>query len=308
MKLVNWNVQWATPSSPRRDEILRRIEEHEPEVVCLTETHIDLLPDGYVIASKPDYGYPIKEGRRKVLLWSRMPWEQNDDLGDGSLPPGRFVSGVTRTSVGTLTLIGVCIPWANARVNTASISHKEWQGRKRWDDHREYLKGLSKVLTGAPETRLIMLGDFNQQLPRGRYTPKDVHEQLMCVVASRLTFASGGIVLRGRRCIDHIAVSRDLTADSHRVIDNNYRQTRLSDHFGIAVDMSADVSATEDYSPKAAMPLRVTGGRSGNSATKFSFPPIASTYPLSVDISRSLRCSMRDTFSWLIPSFSATRA
>ena len=65
-------------------------------------------------------------------------------------------------------------------------------------------------------------------------------------------------------------------------------------------------SRRETYSSRAAIPASVIGGRSGNSATRFSFPPIASTYPLSVDISRSLRCSMRDTFSWLIPSLSAT--
>ena len=40
-----------------------------------------------------------------------QPWERVDDLGVDSLPPGRFVSGVTRTSLGELTVVGVCIPW-----------------------------------------------------------------------------------------------------------------------------------------------------------------------------------------------------
>ena len=83
MKLVNWNVQWATPRSRRRTEILRRIYEHNPEVICLTETHNELLDrDGYTISSQPDYGYAIKPHRRKVMLWSREPWEQVDDVGD----------------------------------------------------------------------------------------------------------------------------------------------------------------------------------------------------------------------------------
>ena len=43
MKLVNWNVRWASPRSRSRAEILHRIEEHEPEVICLTETHDELL-------------------------------------------------------------------------------------------------------------------------------------------------------------------------------------------------------------------------------------------------------------------------
>ena len=28
-----------------------------------------------------DYGYPIIEGRRKVILWSKMPWTNVDSLG-----------------------------------------------------------------------------------------------------------------------------------------------------------------------------------------------------------------------------------
>ena len=183
MKLVNWNVEWTTPRSSRRGEILRRIEQYDPEVICLTETHIDLLPNGYVIASNPDYGSPIKKGRRKVLLWSRMPWEQNDDVGNCSLPPGRFVSGVTHTSIGTVTVLGVCIPWPNARVNTASITHKEWEGRKRWDDHRQYLRNLPEMLDRASGRRMIVAGDFNQQLPKSRSTPADVHGNSSCRVS-----------------------------------------------------------------------------------------------------------------------------
>ena len=111
LKLVNWNVQWATPRSPRTPEILRRINRHAAEVVCLTETHPGLLSrEGYAICSQADSGYGIREGRRKVVLWSMQPWERVDDLGVGSLPPGRFVSGVTRTSLGELTVVGSAFP------------------------------------------------------------------------------------------------------------------------------------------------------------------------------------------------------
>ena len=83
MKLVNWNVQWATSRSPRRVEILRRIQRHDPEVICLTETHTGLLSqDGHAICSQPDYGYPLKDGRRKVMLWSREPWDQDRRRGN----------------------------------------------------------------------------------------------------------------------------------------------------------------------------------------------------------------------------------
>ena len=116
LKLVNWNVEWATPGSQRTPEILSRVYEHDPQVVCLTETDDGLLSqDGHTICSQCDYGYPIKKGRRKVMLWSREPWKQVDNVGIDSMPPGRFVSGVTQTSVGEVTVIGICIPWFGSR-------------------------------------------------------------------------------------------------------------------------------------------------------------------------------------------------
>lgn len=234
LKLVNWNVEWATPRSRRTPEILTRFRQHEPEVICLTETLVDLLPEGgYLITSQPDYGYSIKEGRRKVLLWSKAPWKQEDDVGSTSLPSGRFISGVTQTSIGKATFVGVCIPWADARVKGARVK------RKRWEDHRQYLDGLSEVLDKAPTKRLIVVGDFNQQIPRGRYTPTDVHEALLSVVASRLTIATAGVGFQGRRAIDHIAISKDLTAESLAAISNIDGQKKLSDHFGIVADLSA---------------------------------------------------------------------
>ena len=49
------------------------------------------------------------------MLWSREPWHQVDDVGIDSMPPGRFVSGVTLTSMGEGTIIGVCVlPGAQA--------------------------------------------------------------------------------------------------------------------------------------------------------------------------------------------------
>ena len=133
LSVLTWNVEWATLGSPRTAEILRRIEHHSPEVVCLTETNDELLSQtGHCIVSRPDYGYPIKAGRRKVMLWSREPWEQVDDLGVDSMPPGRFVSGVTRTSLGEIRVVGVCIPWFGSRIEPqARAGTQDVVGRPR---------------------------------------------------------------------------------------------------------------------------------------------------------------------------------
>ena len=74
LRIVTWNVEWATPRSRSTPHLLNRIDRHAPEVVCLTETHRELLsPRGYAVCSRPDCGYPIKSGRRKVMLWSEQP-------------------------------------------------------------------------------------------------------------------------------------------------------------------------------------------------------------------------------------------
>ena len=55
LRLVNWNVAWATLRSRRTPEILSRMEGHAPEIVCLTEAHTGLLSRvGHTICSRPD--------------------------------------------------------------------------------------------------------------------------------------------------------------------------------------------------------------------------------------------------------------
>ena len=162
LKLLNWNVEWAEPKW-KAAELQSRIAQHAADLICLTETgtaRLALPPDGHSICPQDNWGQPFRkgqEGRRKVLLWSRAPWQAVDDVGHASLPPGRFVSGVTRTGVGEVTVIGVCIPWSLSRVGPRS-------NRKTWQDHEEYLAGLAGLLKRALRTRLVMVGDFNQRI------------------------------------------------------------------------------------------------------------------------------------------------
>ena len=236
MKLVNWNVQWATPRSPRRAEILRRIQGHDPEVVCLTETHAGLLSqDGRTICSQPDYGYPIKENRRKVMLWSREPWDQVDDVGIDSMPTGRFVSGVTQTSVGEITVMGICIPWSGSRTEARRKSNR----KKRWEDHEQYLSGLTRVLKRATAKRLIVVGDFNQAIGQGSRASHKLQSALREAIPSRMSIVTSALAFQGRKCIDHIALSEDLAVNSPDVISNIHEGKNLSDHFGVAAGLSA---------------------------------------------------------------------
>ena len=235
MKLLNWNVEWATPRSPRRPEILRRIHEHDPEIICLTETHDGLLSrEGHMISSQPDYGYPIKPHRRKVMLWSRESWEQVDDVGAESMPPGRFVSGFTQTSLGEVTVVGICIPWHASRTE----KRRGCKRKKAWVDHRQYLADLTRVLEQITTHRLIVTGDFNQIIGEGSRAPLELRMALENAFSGHLEIVTSALTFQGRKAIDHIALSDDLAYQCLGAISNVDGARKLSDHFGVVADIT----------------------------------------------------------------------
>ena len=235
LKLLNWNVEWAA-SKWKAAELQRRIGQHAADIICLTETdtaRVSLTGD-HSICAQANWGQPFRkgqEGRRKVLLWSRAPWQPVDDIGNASLPPGRFVSGVTQTDVGEVMVIGVCIPWSRSRVGPP------WN-RRMWQDHEEYLAGLAGLLKRAPRTRLVVVGDFNQRIGQRSATPLRLRAALQSALGPNLLIATAGLGFQGRRTIDHIALSQDLAAESLGVISNVHQDGNLSDHFGVVADLS----------------------------------------------------------------------
>jgi hypothetical protein len=137
LHLLLWNLEWATPRSPRGRRIRSTVAGLAPDVVCLPEATAAMLPDdGFTIDAHPDYGYGATGERRKVLLWSRSPWSAVDRVGSEAMPGGRFVSGVTE---GT-RFVGVCVPWRDAHVRTGR------RDRAPWEDHRRYLAALHETV------------------------------------------------------------------------------------------------------------------------------------------------------------------
>ena len=231
LKIVNWNVNRAGPRSKnsRGVEILNRIDQHSPEIVGLTETHPELLQNGYPISPPHDDGYGIPKNLRKVLLWSREPWKHvKNDIDNDQLPPGRFISGVTRTSVGEMTVVGLCIPWCRSRVEVGDKS--------TWEDHKDYLKHLAKVLARAPSERLVVMGDFNQSIVERRAGSDVAHraDLLQQAIPPHVTLVTCAL-----KTIDHIALSADMEARSVDVISNIHGEKELSDpgRFGIVADV-----------------------------------------------------------------------
>ena len=150
------------------------------------------------------------------------------------MPPGRFVSGVTKTSLGIVTVIGVCIPWFGSRTE----ARRKLERKMQWEDHEQYLVGLTKVLGGGSGNRMIVMGDFNQIVGRGSRAPRGLQSALQRAFPSSMTIVTSELDFQGRRSIDHIALSDDLAVESLDVISNIYDGQDLSDHFGVIADLS----------------------------------------------------------------------
>ncbi len=150
------------------------------------------------------------------------------------MPPGRFVSGVTQTSVGEVAVIGICIPWFGSRTEARRGAER----RGRWEDHEEYLTGLSEVLEQVDAKRLIVMGDFNQRIGQGSRAPRALRLALQEAFEPNLRIMTADLAFQGRKSIDHIAFSADWAVDSVAAISNIHGERKLSDHFGVASDVS----------------------------------------------------------------------
>ena len=227
-----WNAEWATPTTKTGPRIASIIEQIEPDIFVLTEGCADLLPkSGYVIDGGINWGYERRDERnRKVLIWSKNHWHNIDQLGSHELPPGRFISGTTQTVLGEMKIIGVCIPWQSAHTTSGL------KNRQAWEDHEVYLTHLAPLI--APkDSPLIVAGDFNQRIPKGRQ-PHRIYEQLI-ETFKNLSVSTAQI--NEPPLIDHIAHSRHLRVDRVSIISDKDQHGTLSDHRGAVIRFTLDI-------------------------------------------------------------------
>ena len=204
LKISCWNSDWATRRSKRGKFF---IDKFDSDIICLAEGYESLLPkDGYLISSNEDYGYKTKNGRRKVILWSKNEWTDIDQLGSKEIPSGRFISGITNG----IRIVGLCIPWRFAHVSTGR------KDRKPWEDHLSFIQNLS-----FSNEKTIIIGDFNQNIPK--------KNQPEIVFSSLKNMIDGFNLLTTNMGLLHIVISNDLKAESVKKIATGDN----SDHDGI---------------------------------------------------------------------------
>lgn len=227
--VATWNLEWAPAQSTRGREIRERLAACNADGICVTEGQTDNLPGGGdIIASEADYGYPLREGRRKVVLWTRHKWIERDPVGSRHLPPSRFAAGILSLDQAEVRVVGVCIPWSAAHVSTGS------RDRTRWQDHLDYLDGLGSYFEHREAAETILFGDFNQSIPRFRQ-PVHVAQSLEeNILGCGLTPISNDMFCeKGVPLIDHICVSAGLAGQVSAQWPKHSGSMRLSDHTGI---------------------------------------------------------------------------
>jgi endonuclease/exonuclease/phosphatase family metal-dependent hydrolase len=231
MKCLVWNLEWRTAIFSSGTIIREIIKDVGADVVCYTEVTESMVPDGHTIRSDAAYGYKNNGDRRKVILWSRYPWTEIDTLGCGSLPPGRFASGITNG----VRFIGVCIPWRDAHVTSGK------RDRKPWQDHLEYLGGLTSVLKRYSDQSapICLLGDYNQRIPRISQ-PFAVADALATAIPNGFTIATAGMKNKeGESLVDHIACSPGLSIEILEIVPKVTPEgLNLSDHPGVVATLS----------------------------------------------------------------------
>jgi exonuclease III len=227
MRILNWNIEWATQRSARGRRILSIVTEVDPDVICFTEATLGMIPEGgYAIESDLDYGYSNNSERRKVVLWSKEHWDAVESLGSTGLPSGRFVTGITSD----IRFVGVCIPWYDAHVRTGR------RDRARWQDHLKYLDAFKPLADRyyQSEVPVCITGDFNQRIPRTRQ-PQEVAQRLACTFDAGYETVTAEIKdEEGHLLIDHVAIDNRLWAQVNRIIPKKLAPgAPLSDHVGV---------------------------------------------------------------------------
>jgi len=245
MKIANWNLERVLPSQSRVSAIREHFAAVDADIWILTETH-ELVGPGKdfssVMSGEPDR--KSEPGEHWAGIWSRHPITH--------LPS--FVSDAARCTaahiahpdIGDMVVYATVLPWGGSK----------WGGIESADGAAfeaalgAYVGDWQKLRASFPNALRVVAGDFNQDLaPYHYYGSKKQRALLESGLA-----AAGVVALTAgandpidwepahrHACIDHICVSESLAirvGNTTRWPDAGKPDLRLSDHFGVAVELA----------------------------------------------------------------------
>lgn len=231
MRILTWNLERRKTTTPFGKLSIRHLFSQNPDIMALSETRTTFpAQEGYSIWAQHPKGH-FADDERKILLWSKSSWEDVDDFGSTNLPIGRFISGRTTIAGQTVRVIGVCIPYHMADVTYGS------KDKKPWEQHKLFLDLFPEIVSRYTGP-VIIAGDFNQTYPRIKYGNREAAMKMKAAFSDFDIVTKGIINGLDKAGIDHIAISKELSAQSvwgwKNIVDGN----RLSDHDGAGCELS----------------------------------------------------------------------
>jgi hypothetical protein len=244
LKIANWNLRRALPSQRRVSAIREHMAVVGADIWILTETHQAISPgDGFLSVTSGDPDRPSKPGERWVGIWSRSAVE----------PLSSFVSDAARCvaartahpDVGEIVIFGCVLPW----VGSAWKEITSAGGAAFAAALDEYRRDWERLRLEFPRAVLVVAGDFNQSLVDWHYYGSKRQRGLLESVLAEtgLTVATAGAADPIAReaapyaCIDHICITDSPTlrvGGTTRWPLTPKPGLQLSDHFGVAVELS----------------------------------------------------------------------
>lgn len=246
MRIATWNLERPTPRQVRRRARLDQwLTEIYADVWVLTETHDCVSPgDAFACVCTEETDRPGEPGERWTAIWSRHPIERVPLSND----PARCVAALVRPPHRVpLVVYGTVLPWRGST----------WRGTtsKGAAAFKAALEGQLadwlKLRQMFPDAVLCVAGDFNQDLSDRHY-----YWSLEAKAALRQALATAGLVCTTadphdpvrarapeRASIDHVCVTEGTFAN-HVVWPAGDSPTKsVSDHFGVAVDVTVPFGA-----------------------------------------------------------------
>ncbi len=218
-RILNWNVEWASPRAKRFPLIRRAIEEVRAEVNVVTEGSRSVLPNsGHVVTSSADYGYaPADQSRRKVFCGAGSRGGMWMWMVRRSCPRADSSRGTTDTGIGAVRFIVS----ASRGVMLMCDPDGKTAGRGKTSPLPRWTRGEYLRTVSTAETTIIA-GDFNQRIPAAG-APARVSDRLAEVFRGWQMVTADVRSRDGDLMIDHMAIRPGRSQTSVSVLEGSRR-------------------------------------------------------------------------------------
>lgn len=220
MKIIVWNV--GRPGKSKTTAINQCLTSAPADIVVLTETNVDIKPEGeyFSVSSLPlqkvTEGIIYKPHELRVSVYSKYPL-----VNQGATFNGRTAVCLNaQTPYGELlmyaTIIGI-LGGTNANYHTELLHHLS--------DFNKYFN----------QKAVCLIGDLNTTFT-GRVYPSIKARGILNNTFDKYNLVN--LTHAVENCVDHIVVSKDFISNRKFTISTWNEDKRLSDHIGIMVDIS----------------------------------------------------------------------